>query len=188
VEWEKRWIVFPQKLLTAFAKYHVITLTVRLYEYIAAQCYDKVILDKLTMDPFSAAKRLTASNPNMDNQMVAREMFHTSLWSNLISFMADYSVHQVILGYGYYIYVRERRKRGNGGEEEEGMNGTIVTSLLTKTTRLLVSRAIALVASSTGSAIGTIVWPGWGTLLFANMGEGAAGVILDDAPQAAPNK
>jgi hypothetical protein len=68
------------------------------------------------------------------------------------------------------------------------MNGTIVTSLLTKSTRLLVSRAIGLVASSTGSAIGTIVWPGWGTLLFANMGEGAAGVILDDAPQAAPNK
>jgi hypothetical protein len=181
-EWEKRWRVFPQKLLTAFAKYHVITLTVRLYEHIAAQCYDKVLLDKLTMDPFSAARRLTDNNN--DNRMVAREMFHTSLWANVISFMADYSVHQVILCYGYYIYVRERRKRGE--EEEEGMNGAIVTSLLTKSTRLLVSRAVGLVASSTGAAIGTIVWPGWGTLLFANMGEGAAGVVLDDA--APPNK
>jgi hypothetical protein len=172
--------------LTAFAKYHVITLTVRLYEYVAAQCHDKVTLDKLTMDPFYAATRMTASNgSNSDNQKIAREMFHTSLWANVISFMADYSVHQVILCYGYYIYVRERRKRG--GEEEEGMNGAIVTSLLTKSTRLLVSRAAGLVASSTGSAIGTVVWPGWGTLLFGNMAEGLSGVVLDDAPSAAPN-
>jgi hypothetical protein len=171
--------------LTAFAKYHVITLVVRLYESIAAQRYDKVILDKLTMDPFFAAQKLT-SKGNNDNQLVAREMFHTSLWANLISFMADYSVHQVILCYGYYIYVRERRKRD--GEEEEGMNGAIVTSLLTKSMRLLVSRAVGLAASSTGGAIGTVMWPGWGTLLCSNMGEGAAGVVLGDAAQAAPNK
>lgn len=186
-EWEKRWRVFPQKLLTAFAKYHVITLTVRLYEYVAAQCYDKVTLDKLTMDPFSAAKKMSASNDfNNDNQKIAREMFHTSLWANVISFMADYSVHQVILCYGYYIYVRERRKRG--GVEEEGMAGTIATSLLTKSTRLLLSRSVGLLASSTGGAIGSVVWPGWGTLLGANMAEGASGVVFDEAPSAAPTK
>jgi hypothetical protein len=40
---------------TAFAKYHVVILVIQLFEHIAAKHYDKVILDKLTLDPFQAA-------------------------------------------------------------------------------------------------------------------------------------
>jgi hypothetical protein len=195
-EWAKRWKVFPSRLFTAFAKYHVVILVIRLYEHIAAKKYDKVILDKLTMDSFHAARKLVAQTTpeHRDNTEIARQMFYTTFWSNLIGFLADYSVHQVILCYGYYRYVQKRRRRrrlntkDNQNDEKEGMDGAIFTSLVKKSTQLMVSRSFGLVCSSVGGGVGTVLWPGWGTLLVSNMGEGAAGVILDDGQKAAASK
>jgi hypothetical protein len=180
-------------LLTAFAKYHAITLVIRTYEAIAAQLYDKVTLDKLTMDPFLAARKLVHNNPNGsdNNTYVAKQMFHTTLWANLIGCLADYSVHQVILCYGYYQYYYYKRRRTNttnttddddddDNTQKEGEHGGIFTSLVKKSTQLMVSRSFGLVCSSVGGAVGTIASPGWGTLIFSSLGEGAAGVILDD--------
>lgn len=167
-------------MLTAFAKYHAITLVMRLYELIADKYYDKVTLDKLTMDPFSASLRISAKGES--DTTVARQMFHTTFWANMIAFMADYSVHQAILCYGFYIYTKDKRKKIREGEEteEEGFHGAVMTSMMKKSTQLFISRGFGLFCSSIGGAVGTIVWPGWGTLLFSNMGEGASGVLLDD--------
>lgn len=199
-EWEARWKDFPTRVLTAFAKYHVITLVMRLYEHIAAQWYDVITVDKLTMDPCARAKMIAAkssSSKSDSNQTeIAKEMFHTTFWGHLIAFLADYSVHQVILCYGYYVYVRERRKRksssGNkrddGGvsnnDSEEGLDGAILTSMLKKSTQLMLNRGIGLMCSSVGGAVGSVLWPGTGTLLFSSMGEGAASVVMDDGMQA----
>jgi hypothetical protein len=201
-------------LLTALAKYHAITLVMRLYESIADRFYDKVTLDKLTMDTFYAAQKLTgkdqfessirttskASTNSKSNMEIASNMFQTTMWANVIAFLSDYSVHQVILCYGYFIYIRERRKRMKQQQEQgEGLpptprrqqqdeeddrlmdQGAILASFLKKSTRLLVSRGVGLVFGSCGSAVGTIVWPGWGTLLFANLGEGTVGTLLDES-------
>jgi hypothetical protein len=184
-EWEKRWKGFSQKVFTAFAKYHSITLVMRLYESIAGKFNDNVTMDKLTMDPFHASLKISAKGQS--DTKVAQQMFQTTLWANTIAFMADYSIHQAILCYGYYIYVRNRRKRNSDGEgeEEEGFNGAVMTSMLKKSTQLVVSRGFGLFCSSVGGAVGTIVWPGWGTLLLSNMGEGASGALLDDGTAAA---
>lgn len=208
-EWEKRWQAFPKKFMIAFAKYHVITLVMRLYEAIAAQIYDKVTLDKLTMDTFYASKKITADSDmsltgakkstgansvgsSGQKVEIASAMFHTSMWANCIAFLSDYSVHQVILCYGYYVYIQGRRSRlkleqgtakHQADEEDNAIvdHGAIFTSFVKKSTRLLFSRGVGLVFCSVGSAVGTVVYPGWGTLLFANMGEGAAGVILEES-------
>lgn len=184
VEWEKRWKVFPQKMFTAFAKYHVITLVMRTYEHLAAMRYDLVVMNKLTMDPFSAARNLTASEKKESSSTVAKEMFHTTFWANLIAYMADYSVHQAILCYGYYVYVRRKREKEQAADVGDGkssvVEGYILTSMLRKSTQLFVSRAFALFCSAIGGGVGTVWWPGWGTLLLSNVGEGAAGVIMED--------
>ena len=147
----------------------------RTYEYIADKFYDSVTMDKLTMDTFRASLKLTSESDESSGK-VARTMFHTTLWANTIAFMADYSVHQVILCYTYYRYVQQRRRN----KEEEGFNGAIMSRLLKKSSQLMTSRGVGLFCSAVGGAMGTIVWPGWGTLLFSNLGEGAAGVIVDD--------
>lgn len=193
-EWEKRWKLFPSRLFTAFAKYHTITILMRSYEKLASLRYDNVVLDKLTMDPFFAAKKLmstssqVAENKAAENTVIVKEMFYTTFWGNLIAFMADYSVHQVILCYGYYVYVRRKRQQqqqaalspSSSEEKVVVLDAAILTSLLRKSTQLFVSRTFGLICSAAGGAIGTLWWPGWGTVLLSNMGEGAASVVMDD--------
>ena len=186
-EWEKRWKVFPSRFLTAFAKYHVITILMRTYEHLASLRYDKIVLDKLTMDPFFASKKVVASEKKgSDNATVAKEMFYTTFWGNSIAFLADYSVHQVILCYGYYVYIRRKQQQQQaatlpkGNENAVVVDAAIWTSLLRKSTQLFVSRAFGLICSALGGAVGTLWWPGWGTVLLSNMGEGAAAAVMDD--------
>jgi hypothetical protein len=68
------------------------------------------------------------------------------------------------------------------------MDGAISTSLVKKSTQLMVSPSFGLVCSSMGGAVGTVLWPGWGTLLVSNTSEGAVGVILDDGQSKASSK
>jgi amino acid permease len=198
VEWEKRWKVFPNRFFTAFAKYHVITLLMRTYEYMASLRYDKVVLDKLTMDPFFASRQLASSkstdkSSSSESTSIAKEMFYTTFWGNLIAFMADYTVHQVILCYGYYVYIRRKRQQASsskqaGEEPVVVVDAVIMTSLLRKSTQLFVSRSFGLVCSAVGGAVGTLWWPGWGTMLLSNMGEGAAAVVMDDGLASTHNR
>lgn len=159
----------------------------RTYEHLASLRYDKVVIDKLTMDPFFASRKLAASQTiqtTSDSTAIAKEMFYTTFWGNLIAFMADYSVHQVILCYGYFVYVRRKRQPNTSkiprDEESVTLDIIVLTSMLRKSTQLLVSRSFGLFCSAVGGAVGTLWWPGWGTILLANMGEGAASVVMDD--------
>jgi len=186
LEWEKRWKVFPNRFFTAFAKFHVIALFMRTYELLASRKYDDVVLDKLTMDPFHASKKTASASS--DKSAVAKEMFHTTFWANTIAFMADYSVHQIILCYGYYAYVRrkrEERKSQQSQEEAIVVDAAVLTSMLRKSTQLFVSRVFGLTCSAIGGAVGTLWWPGWGAVLLSNMGEGAASVVMDDGQPSA---
>jgi hypothetical protein len=168
-----------------------------LYESIAARYYDKVTLDKLTMDTFYKAKQLSDRDLAGDKMVVGMDMFRTCLWANAIGFLADFSVQQAILCWGYYRYIQERRKRLKAKssssatttttttikaakDDEEGLDGAILTTMLKKSTHLFVSRSFGLVCSSAGGAVGTLFLPGWGTLLVSSMGDGAASMILDD--------
>lgn len=97
------------------------------------------------------------------------------------------------------MYMKDRRKRlaaatatatinpnspSPSKDDELGDNVIALTSMFKKSTRLFLSRGVGLICSSSGAAIGTLVWPGWGTLIVSNMGEGFAGVVFDaDGPQ-----
>lgn len=163
----------------------------RTYEHLASLRYDKVVMDKLTMDPFHAAKKIAATEQK-DSAVIAKEMFYSTFWANVIGYMADYSVHQIIICYGYYVYVRRKRQQAeankSGDENAVVLDGAFWTSLLRKSTQLFVSRSFGLVCSAVGGAMGTLWWPGWGTMLLANMGEGAAAVVMDDGQSSSSNR
>ena len=164
----------------AFAKYHSVVLVMRLYEYIASRFVDEQTLDKLTIDTFECAKR---SARTKEGGELASAMLSTCWRANMISFLADYSVHQVILAYGYYVYIQEQRRRlkqknGSGGSELH--RGSLALSFLKKSTLLAVSRGVGLGCSSLGGAIGSTVWPGWGTLAGTNLGDSLALQLTED--------
>lgn len=155
---------------------------------------DAITLDKLTKDPFQAAIRTSNVTGRDSNEMI-RPMFDTCLWSNAIAFLADYSVHQVILAYTYYVYVQERRRRmiaereaevilqeENGFEEEseDTTTGAIAMTFTLKSSRLMVSRGLGLLACAAGGAYGSYWWPGWGTTLGQSLGDGLMSTAIEE--------
>jgi len=156
----------------------------RTYEALAAKRYDKVVLDRLTMDTFHASRKTNLKDKQ--SAVVAREMFYTTFWANLICIMADYSVHQVLLCYGYYAYYQSRRKMQDQQQTMQADKNALMHSFAHKSLQLFTARSLGLLCSAVGGAFGSLVWPGWGTLLFSNCGEGAAGVIIEEAQ--APKK
>lgn len=157
-EWPKRWRTFPGKLKTALMKYHVLVLTMRFYEYVIGRFMqdDKILLDKLTKDAFRDAVVKSRSQsqsqsqshrflpPNgqvqtlqiqMQKQKQSKsyvaEMFETCIYSNMISFLADYSIQQGLLIYAYYTYVRnvQRRNRLERYRRQQQENNNELQSL-----------------------------------------------------------
>ena len=134
-EWPKRWESFPKKLMVAYAKYHAITIVMRIYESIAARLYDDVMVDKLTIDTYGSTLR----RQKKGEQYTGRELFSECWYSNFIAYLADYSVHQVIVAFGYFMYIREQRRRlksKNSEEAKEAANelhpGSLVLSFTKK--------------------------------------------------------
>ena len=149
----------------------------RVYEHVAAKYVTEETLDTLTIDTFECAKRTakTEEGGKLFNSML------TTCWrANAISFLADYSVHQLILAYGYYIYIMEKRRRIKQGNTDDLKIGSLTLSFIYKSSLLAFSRGVSLSFSSLGGAIGTSLWPGWGTLAGTNLGDSFSLSLIDD--------
>ena len=161
----------------------------RLYENIAARIVDKITLDALTLDTMKVARRLNAKEENKGD--IGRQMFQICGQANLISFLADYSVHQAILGYGYYVLFRERQRRRrlrregkpilkeDGSEDDYDDCEDAERVMVKKSAALALSRGLGLTFTAVGGGVGSMLLPGWGTLLGSNLGDTLGGVVSD---------
>lgn len=151
----------------------------RLYEHVASKYVTEETLDTLTIDTFECAKRTAKTD---EGSKLFTSMLTTCWKANTISFLADYSVHQLILAYGYYIYIKEKRRRikqGTSSAEDLKM-GSLTLSFIHKSSLLAFSRGVSLCFSSVGGAVGTTFWPGWGTLAGTNLGDSISLSLVDD--------
>jgi hypothetical protein len=173
---------FTHRVLVSLAKCHATILVSRLYEHIASRLVDDRTLDKLTLDTFASAKR--RNSKGHEGMVLAREMFETCWRANLIGFLADYSIHQVMLCFGYYVYVRGRqqqlKEQGSTNKSNPIHSGSLAISLIKKSTLLFMSRGFALGFASFGGALGSAALPGWGTLGGTGLGDSLASSMMDD--------
>jgi hypothetical protein len=145
---------------------------------------------------------LDKPNPNSNNEKLTTmlSMTQTTLWANLLPFFADYSLHQGLLCYGYYTYYSfQRQKRITASAEtspadpdeqetfEEAEQkaaleerNLLVSDLAEKSSKLAANRCLGWYCSAVGSGIGSVVWPGWGTIVVSSLCDAAAGAVLDD--------
>jgi hypothetical protein len=171
----------------------------RLYEYIASMYCTIERLDTLTLDTLDSAKR-TAVCSKFNNKTVnteyCTELLPSIFNANIIVYLSDYSVHQLILLYGYYMYVQQRRMKytfntiGGGSGSSNSSTSTMITtkdsennsstaieigslavSYLKKSTLLFFQRGIWLVSASIFGTIGSAIYPGWGTMAGLSIGE-----------------
>jgi len=190
-EWKLRWANFPHRVGVALAKYHSVILVMRFYEHIASKLVDQVTLDRLTIDTFASAKR--SAEAGKEGVELARDVFQTGWRANLISYLADYTVHEFILLFGYWVYLeqtrRQREKLGDNEDSNHGIHGgSIGLSILKNSILLSFSRGIGLFCSSFGGALGAMITPGWGSLAGANLGDGIAIALSEEiiGPSTAP--
>lgn len=198
-EWSKRWKQFPKRFVHAFLKLQSAIIFMRLYEHLAEQLLSTRTLDKLTKDTFKSSKRKYEKYEHLENHriIVGKKMFHTCLWSNAISFLSDYTVQQCILLTGHCIYYKHQRKviqdrikerktiegEGEDSDEDDSRNeigaGGIGLSYALKSSSLLISRGTSWIVSSGSGAIGSAIYPGWGTLFGTQLGDGIVGALMD---------
>lgn len=87
----------------------------RSYEWLAAKKYDAVMVDKLTLDTYASTLRRDRAGEKMNVRAMTSECFY----SNLIAYLADYSVHQIILAFGYFVFIREQRRKLKSKQDAE---------------------------------------------------------------------
>lgn len=181
-EWDMRLKALPSKVFIGLAKFHAITMVMRCFEFVAEKMVDEYTLDRLTMDPFETAIRV--SKRTHIKAEIRSDMYRTCLWANVIAFMADYSVHQVILSYTYYQYYQSKRKRrkanANPNDDDNSDIGPLMLSYLTKSTSLAMSRVTGLFAAAIGGAWGSALYPGWGTLMGSQFCDGVVASVFDE--------
>jgi len=158
----------------------------------------------LTQQQQDSTNNLSTSNMTMASAVrsqpmsVVSEMTVTTFWANILVTLADYSVHQVLLCYGYYKYYERQRKKFAESQKKLGLVRTedddkrlqkdVTDHLLKNSTQLFMSRGCGLVCSSIGAGFGTVVRPGWGTLMISSMAEGTAPSLVDDGSASATSE
>mmetsp|Transcript_6332 Transcript_6332/g.9113 ORF Transcript_6332/g.9113 Transcript_6332/m.9113 type:complete len:195 (-) Transcript_6332:1272-1856(-) len=180
-EWDRRVKQLPNKILNGIIKYHAVTLVMRLYEHIASLKYDELTLDRLTMDSFSASKRV--AQREIDSQVIRQKTYDIGLWSTVIAYLADYTVYQVILAYTYYKYYQRKKARKQSLKvdmEDGNLEGAVALSLLTKSSSLAASRILGWYANAWGGSWGTLMYPGWGTLMAGQFCDGFIASVFDE--------
>jgi len=176
-EWKYHFETFPKRCGVALAKYHACTLVMRFYEYMALfhSNLSFATVDKLTKDVHGSAQRKLKRNQG-DKIQTGQQMFVTSLYANAIGVLSDISVQQCLLFWGYSLYYYRQRR-----SSKQPPPGGLLLSLCFKSCSMIVSRGMAWVASATGACIGTMVYPGWGTVVGTQLGDGLAGALFEKA-------
>eukprot|EP00553_Chaetoceros_curvisetus_P002710 CAMPEP_0204623828 /NCGR_PEP_ID=MMETSP0717-20131115/9592_1 /ASSEMBLY_ACC=CAM_ASM_000666 /TAXON_ID=230516 /ORGANISM="Chaetoceros curvisetus" /LENGTH=365 /DNA_ID=CAMNT_0051639033 /DNA_START=6 /DNA_END=1103 /DNA_ORIENTATION=- len=117
-EWDKKWQLFPEKLKKGLVKYHVLILVMRAYEGLFGLVLSRETMDKLTKDPFKYARQkspVTTSTSSTSGdkdteKSYTSDMFQTCFYSNIVSFLADYTIQQTILCYGFYTFIKTNKR------------------------------------------------------------------------------
>ena len=166
------------------------------------------IMDRLTRDPFQASLRtlkILHRHKHANGRVIlstdrteittscelAKRMFLTCMWANIIPFLAELSVQQGVLIYGYGAYYmakhRRRKKRESAvtggskceGEEDKHDKSVYALLLFFRSHHLTVARSASWLAASAGGAVGSVVLPGWGAVFGIQIGDAVAGALFD---------
>lgn len=123
-----------------------------------------------------------------------KQMYTTCLWANIIPFLAELTVQHGVLLYGYGVYYMKKKKRrkeremnnheckeeDDGEDETEPVDETAYAlSLLFRSSHLTFSRGASWIGASIGGAIGSVIYPGWGTVFGIQIGDTSVGALLD---------
>ena len=179
------------------------------------------VMDNLTRDPYQASRRTSqllhnqehspgkviSSNgiENSTSRELMKRMFDTCIWANIIPFLAELTVQQGVLIYGYVVYYRAKTRRKREREESKDVEdddedneepllppaqckeedksdddmSAYALSLMFRSSRLTIAKSMSWIVASAGGAVGSAVYPGWGCVFGIQIGDTVVGALID---------
>lgn len=169
-------MAWRERVLPSVLKYQATLLTMSFYEAILSLFASKVAFYQLTQHPYYRARFLASSDS--DRLSVGMKALTMSLWSNFLFYLASLTVNQVSL---YYTYRKEYKWaliRRDGAAKERSTSHWVQSSW-----ELLRKHSTRYCGSAFGAAVGSALWPGWGTLFGIGMGDEWAEAEAQSTPK-----
>lgn len=130
---------------------------------------------------------------------LATRMWGTCIWANIIPFFAEFTVQQGVLFYGYGVYYMAKKRRQKAREQAQNDDGDAAAdldqcneegddevdetayalSLMFRSSRLTIAKSMSWIAASAGGAVGSVIYPGWGTVFGNQIGDTCVGALID---------
>jgi hypothetical protein len=145
------------------------------YKAAASLFVSKVALYQLTQHPYHRARFLASRDS--DRLSVGMKVLTMSLCSNLLFYFANLTVNQVSLYYTRRKAYKWALIRKDAAARERALRNWVLSSW-----ELLYKQSTRYWCSALGAAVGSIIWPGWGTLFGTGIGDGWAEVQSTPKP------
>lgn len=170
--WKLYYIEVKQRILPPLVKYQATLSFVHGFRSLLTNMVSKQSMLRMNQHP--PRRAVAIAERESDRLQVGMEIFVASIWANVIFFAANYTVDQIGVCYEYYCkQVRTRSRQMPYHDKED------VTVLMNKSWSLLMVNARRLFYSAIGAGLGSILMPGWGTLLGIGIGDEWAGKQTD---------
>jgi hypothetical protein len=137
------------------------------YKATASLFVSKEAIYKLTQHPYHRARFLASSDS--DRLSVGMKVLTMSLWSNFLFYLANLTVNQISLYYTRRKAYNWALIRRDTAAKERSLRNWVLSSW-----DLLYKQSTRYWCCALGAAVGSTVWPGWGSLFGTGVGDGWA--------------
>ncbi|KAG7366415.1 hypothetical protein IV203_029085 [Nitzschia inconspicua] len=161
MEWKLYWQRFKARVWPAIYEYHFTLSIMYFLQAVMGRLVSKETMLRIMQHPYHRA--IAVSKSSKDRIEVGTESFITCLWSNAMFFSASYIFGQTMILYNYH----RSLIRGTAQHEADRM-------LKVSSWRLITTMVRRYYSSALGSGIGSIIWPGAGTMIGMGIGDGIA--------------
>lgn len=168
--WKLYWIELKERVLPPLLKHQASILTLQILQgSLSTFGASKDVILRCNQHPPQRA--IAIASRESDRLLVGVEVTVASLWANALYFASQYIVAQLGAMYKAYRIRRVGQSRDSFLSDEEHLE-----VFVEKSWGLLTTNSRRYFYSAIGAGLGSIVWPGWGTLFCTGLGEVWAGM------------
>ncbi|CAJ1964321.1 unnamed protein product [Cylindrotheca closterium] len=155
---------WKDSILPFIARHQATLWTMSFYKFLASTFCSEATVLQLSQHPYHRVKSLASKDSGPLS--IAANAFVITVWSNLLFYLADLTVGQVSLGMAQRKEYKWAVIRKDTETEEKCLQTWVKSSW-----KMLCQQSLRYWYSCFGSAIGSMVLPGWGTLAGVGLGE-----------------
>lgn len=168
VEWRLYWNRFKHRTWPAIFEYQTTISIMYFFQAVLNLFVSKETINRLTQHPYHRAQAV--AKRETDPVTVGTDSVVTALWGNLLFFSASFTLGQLIVIYNY-----NRNKVRKTNEEA-------CRIFLLSTWKLVWTISRRFYFSALGAGLGSMVWPGLGTIIGMGLGDGIAELTPEPEP------